>query len=128
MKGLRAKKEQEDQIIMDVSKAAKEGSPAKSVTKKISNLNLGGQTDQQSPQYSDKAAYDDVNREQVAYDHMLAQQMHFSDKEDIEKGNGLIIKNASQYLAYKPIKREIPKDDLTQTTAWLDFYTWWQKS
>ena len=48
--------------------------------------------------------------------------MEFSDEEDVEEGNGLTIKNASQYLAYKPIKRDIPKGDLRQTTGWFDVY------
>ena len=48
--------------------------------------------------------------------------MDFSDEEDLEEGNGLTIKNASQYLAYKPVKKEIPKGDLRQTTGWFDVY------
>ena len=77
MKAIRAKREQEDQIIQDASKAAQEGSPAKSVTKQTANLQIDASTKKigdgkQSPQFSDEGLFDEYNKEQEAYEDMLA--------------------------------------------------------
>ena len=43
------------------------------------------------------------------------------DEEDLEENGGITIKNASQYLAYKP-KAKLPPGDLRQTSGWFDAY------
>ena len=56
-----------------------------------------------SPRGEDSEDYDDnEGREQSEYDDKLADEIDFSEDEDVEEDGGLTIKNASQYLAYKP--------------------------
>lgn len=57
-----------------------------------------------SPKHdSEKDSYEDNGgHEQSEYNDMLADQIEFSDDEDVEEDGGITIKNAAQYLAYKP--------------------------
>mmetsp|Transcript_40441 Transcript_40441/g.61688 ORF Transcript_40441/g.61688 Transcript_40441/m.61688 type:complete len:108 (+) Transcript_40441:2921-3244(+) len=44
--------------------------------------------------------------EQSEYEDQLAQEIEFSEEEDMEEEGGITIKNAAQYLAYKPAQKK----------------------
>ena len=61
------------------------------------------QKTEHSPRGEDSEGFEDQDgHEQSEYDDVLADNIDFSEDEDVEEDGGLTIKNAAQYLAYKP--------------------------
>jgi hypothetical protein len=64
---------------------------------------------------SENDSYDEHGggNEQSEYNDMLADEIEFSEDEDVEEDGGITIKNAAQYLSYKPPvnKKDVPRNN-----------------
>ena len=97
MKANKAKREAEAALAIEQG-----GEPGQSSVASPTKIDGKGSADMSDPgSYGDRE-----DHLQSEYNDMLADQIEFSEDEDVEEDGGITIKNAAQYLSYKPANKK----------------------